>query len=348
MNIRLNYKMIWGLAGICILLLLPVIANEIKIHLAIEIIIYALFAISFNLLAGYGGMLPFGHAALFGVGAYATALLCNRATGIPLLWILVLGGISGSVAAAIVGIFCIRLKGAYFAILSFGFQMFFLAVASKWRDVTNGPDGMGVTRPDLSLPLIGEISLRSINSVYYFTLTIVVIAVIACFFLLKTHFGNSLQCMREKEIRASFLGYNIFLTKFVAFLISGVLAGLAGGLYVLFQKYVNTGVIDMNISMTVLLMVTIGGTGHFLGPVLGAACYVIFQDYISSLTDHWMLLLGIAFVIVVLYVEGGLVSLFYKDKRELLFRSLSRIRMKVWPKFGLGGNAPVFGGKANE
>jgi branched-chain amino acid transport system permease protein len=192
--------------------------------------------------------------------------------------------------------------------------MFFFAVASKWRDVTNGPDGMGVARPDLYLPGLGTLSLVSITHFYYFTLVLVATGVLACYLFLKTPLGNTLICTREQDVRASFLGYNVFLARLVVFCASGLLAGGAGGLFVLFQKYVNTGVVDMNMSMTVLLMTVIGGGGHFLGPVLGAAFYVVFQNWISSLTDHWWILLGVVFVVVVLYVEGGLISIVTSDR----------------------------------
>jgi branched-chain amino acid transport system permease protein len=311
----------WGVAVGIVLLFLPMLVRELRVHIAVEILIYALFAISFNLLAGYGGMLPFGHATLFGVGAYATALICNNVAGIPLLLALLIAAMSSVVVGAIVGFFCIRLKGAYFALLSFAFQMFLFAVASKWRDVTNGPDGMGVTRPDLYLPGLLTISMGSITNFYYFTLVLTAIGIFVCYLFLKTPMGNSLICMREQDVRASFLGYNVFLTKLAVFSGSGILAGLAGGLFVLFQKYVNTRVVDMNTSMTILLMATIGGSGHFLGPVLGAAFYVIFQDWISSLTDHWWILLGIVFIVVVLYFEGGLISLFTNEKIRLWVRS---------------------------
>jgi branched-chain amino acid transport system permease protein len=314
MSRRRLFQLGWVIVAAIALLFLPMLVGELSVHLAVEILVYALFAVSFNLLAGYGGMMPFGHAALFAVGAYATALICNNLPGVPLLLALVIAALLSVAAAAIVGFFCIRLKGAYFALLSFAFQMFFFAVASKWRDVTNGPDGMGVARPDLYLPGLGTLSLVSITHFYYFTLVLVATGVLACYLFLKTPLGNTLICTREQDVRASFLGYNVFLARLVVFCASGLLAGGAGGLFVLFQKYVNTGVVDMNMSMTVLLMTVIGGGGHFLGPVLGAAFYVVFQNWISSLTDHWWILLGVVFVVVVLYVEGGLISIVTSDR----------------------------------
>jgi len=303
----------WGALGLAVLFLLPRFLPEIRIHLMTEIFIFALFAVSFNLMFGYAGQLPFGLAALFGVGAYGTALVFNHFPGIPLLAALLIAALSGVAAAAFIGFFCVRLSGPYFSLSTLAFQMFLYAVALKWRSVTNGDDGMGVVRPDLHLPALGSISMRSIHNMYYLTLIVVTIGILACYLFLKTPLGNSVVSVREKEIRASFLGYNVFLIKLLAFSASGVLAGLAGGLFVLYEEFVATTSLDMNMAMTPVLMTVIGGSGHFLGPVLGAVFYLMLQDWISSLTSYWMLLMGGMFIVVVLYFQGGLISLLKLD-----------------------------------
>jgi branched-chain amino acid transport system permease protein len=270
---------------------------------------------------GYAGLLPFGIAALFGVGAYCTALILNHFPGIPLLLVLLSASLSGFLAAVIIGFFCVRLSGAYFALTTLAFQMFLFAVALKWRSLTRGDDGMGVVRPELYLPALGSISLRGTDSIYYFTLIIVTLAILACYIFLKTPLGNSVMCVRENETRASFLGYNVFLVKLTVFSVSGVLVGLSGGLFVLFQEFVATTCIDMNMGLTPVLMTIIGGSGHFFGPILGAAFYIVFQDWISSMTYYWMLIMGGVFILTVLYLQGGLISLFdLKKLRHLHFR----------------------------
>lgn len=299
----------WG-AALAILFLLPYFLPVIQIHIMTEVLIYALFAVGFNLMFGYAGLLPFGIAALFGVGAYSTALVINHFPGVPLLLVLLMAALSGLIAATIIGFFCVRLSGAYFALTTLAFQMFLFAVAWKWRSLTRGDDGIGVIRPELHLPALGSISLRSTHNIYYFTLIIVTIGILACYLFLKTPFGNSVLCVREREIRASFLGYNVFLIKLTVFSASGVLVGLAGGLFVLFQEFVATTCIDMNMGLTPVLMTIIGGSGHFFGPILGATFYVVFQDWISSLTNYWMVLMGGIFIVIVLYLDGGLISLF--------------------------------------
>jgi branched-chain amino acid transport system permease protein len=292
------------------LLAVPLFFRETRVNLAIEVLIYALFAISFNLLFGYGGMLPLGHSALFGVGAYCTALVCKHAPGFPLPLTLLAAAVSGLIAGAIIGFFCARLKGTYSALLSIAFQMFLFAVAIKWVSVTNGDDGMGVDRPDLYLPLLGKLSLMKVASLYYLTLTVVSVAVAACYLFLKTHLGNSIVCIRERDERASFLGYNVFLTRLTAYAAAGFLAAIAGGLFVVFQEIVAPSILGIDLSLSAVLMAMIGGYAVFLGPALGAAFYVVFQDTVARLTPHWFIWMGVLFIAVVLYFPDGLLSLF--------------------------------------
>lgn len=304
----------WGILAFILLLLIPKILPEIKIHLATEILIMGLYTLSFNLLYGYAGLLAFGFGALFGIGAYTAALVFSHLPSVPLLPALLIAGAASFVAGVIIGFLSVRLRGSYFALITFAFQMFLYAVALKWRAVTNGDDGIGITRPDLILPFVGKISMMNITHLYYLTLVIVALGILAAYLFLKTHLGNSVVCIRENENRSAFLGYNVFRIKVTIFAIAGFLAGVAGGLFVLFNEFVGINSIDMNISFAVVLMAIIGGTGHFLGPLLGAAFYIVFQDWVSSLTARWWLFVGALYVLVVLYLRGGLVSLFQSDK----------------------------------
>jgi branched-chain amino acid transport system permease protein len=296
------------------LLFLPMIVPEMKIHLATEILIFALFGVSFNLMLGYTGLLPFGYAALFGVGAYAAALMFNHLPGTPLVITLLVAALAGLLTAIFIGAFCVRLRGTYFALITLAFQMFLYTVAMKWRTVTNGDDGMGVIRPEIFLPGFGNLSLMNINNLYVVTLLIVVLGILAAYLFLKTPLGNAVMCMRENDERASFLGYNVFLTKLTVFSFAGFLAGAAGGLFVLFQEFVATTAIDIHMSFTIVLMVIIGGKDRFLGPVMGATVFLLFQDWISDVTVYWWLFMGLFFIVVVLYLEGGLISLFNLDR----------------------------------
>jgi branched-chain amino acid transport system permease protein len=302
---------------VILLLLLPRILPEMYVHLITEVLIYALFAVSFNLLFGYAGLLPFGHAAGFGVGAYTAALIFKNYPAMPLLATMVIAILVTLVVVSVIGLFCVRLKGSYFALISLSFQMFLLTVVMKWRTLTYGDDGLTVSRPDLALSFLGTISLRAINNLYFFTLVVVALGIAACYLFLKTPLGNAVICTRERDIRASFLGYNVFLTRYAAFIVAGVAAGLSGVLFVLYQEFLSTACLNVNMGMSAAFMTVIGGAGTFFGPVLGAAFYILFQDWISSLTVHWWMLMGIIFVSIVMYMKGGLISLFPKDKFRL-------------------------------
>jgi branched-chain amino acid transport system permease protein len=309
----------WKVLGAAFVVFLPLIVPEMKIHLATEVLVYCLFAVSFNLLLGYAGLLPFGFAAMFGVGAYGAALMFNNLGGTPLAVVMLVAAASGLISAVMIGAFCVRLGGTYFALLTLAFQMFFYAIALKWRSVTNGDDGIPVMRPEIYFPGLGNLSLMDIHNLYWVTLFFVVLGILAAYLFLKTPLGNAVVCMRENEERAAFLGYNIYLTKLTIFSFSGMLAGLAGALYALFQEFVATTVIDANMSFAVVLMTIVGGTGRFAGPIVGAVFFMLFQDWISDLTDHWWLYFGIVFIAVVMYLEGGLISLFSPAAVKALF-----------------------------
>lgn len=307
---RLSVRPIAWVLFAVFLVVLPYLFREIRVHIAIEVLIYALFAVSFNLLFGYTGLLPFGHAGFFGVGAYGAALIISHFPGMPLLATLLISTVAGFAAAIVIGAVCVRLSGAYFALISLSFQMFLFAIAYEWRSVTNGDDGMSIARPDLYLPFLGKISLQNFSNLYYLTVILVTLGILGCYLFLRTPLGNAIICVREKDVRASFLGYNVFRVKLTAFAAAGLMAGLAGGLYAIYQEVVATTCIDNNMSMIPVLMVVIGGSSYFLGPVLGAAFYVVFQDWFSSMTGYWMIVMGGIFIVIILYVQGGLVSLF--------------------------------------
>ncbi len=289
-------------------ILLPFVLPEFKLHQVTEILIFILFAISFNLLFGYGGMLPFGHAAYFGVGAYATALSFIHLPELPLLMVFLLAVVISCVAGIIIGSICVRFKSTYFALITFAFQMFLFSLALKLRSVTGGDDGMSFTRPDLHIgPL--SIPLIEASNNYYMIFVIVALAVGLCYLFLKTPLGNSIMCVRENELRASSLGYNVYLIRLTVNCFAAMLAGLAGSLFASYQEFVAASSIDMSIGMTVIFMVVLGGKGHYLGPALGAAIYMIFHEWITSITHYGNLFMGILFVLVILFLEDGAVSL---------------------------------------
>jgi branched-chain amino acid transport system permease protein len=292
----------------------------IHINMLIEVAFYALFAVSFNLLFGYGGLLSFGHAAYFGIGAYTVALLLKHAAGFPLLPALLLGGIAGGLGGLLAGVFCVRLKGAYFALLTMAFNQFFFAVALKWRSLTGGDDGLSLKRPDLVLPGLGTIPMNKIAHVYYLVVTIVILCILIQWHLTRTPFGNAVRAVKENDVRAGFVGYNVFLIRISLYTAAAFFAGMAGSLFAFFQGFVSTGCIDAASSMHVIFMAFIGGVGSFLGPVLGTGVYLYFTDWVSRITDRWEFVLGVLFILLVLYARTGLVGLFSGRRLQSLVK----------------------------
>jgi len=313
-------------AGLALIFSLPHIIPIIHINMLIEIAFFALFAVSCNMLFGYGGLLSMGHAAYFGIGAYTLALLLKNVIGFPLLLAVLLGGMAGGLGGLIVGYFCVRLKGGYFALLTLAFCQFFFAIALMWRSLTGGEDGIGVKKPVFYIPILGSINMRQTTDVYYFVTVIVIVCFFIIWYLTKTPFGNTIRAIKENDERADFIGYNVFLSRLILYTISGFFAGIAGALFAIFQGFVSTGTIDISRSIEVLFMIIIGGTGSFFGPILGSGVYVYFTDRISRITERWEFVLGVLFVLIVLYAHKGLVGLFPWEKIKSFVLSRSKTR----------------------
>jgi branched-chain amino acid transport system permease protein len=300
---------------IFLLFIAPHLLKVTQIRILNEIAYFSLFAISFNLLFGYGGLLSFGHAAYFGLGAYTTAILLKRVAGMPLS--ILFGGIAGAIGGAIVGFFCVRRKGGYFVLLTLAFNQLIWAVAWKWRSVTGGDDGLGGFVPKgLHLGII-TLDMTKTETMYYLTVTIVLILLFLAWYLTKTPFGNTIWAIKVNEERAAFLGYNVNSSKRLIFTVASFFAGIAGSLFAVFQDFVATNVVNLLLSTEVILMTILGGTGSFFGPILGAAIFVYFSDWLSSLTDRWEFFMGALFIIVVLYFHGGAIGLIPKRLKSI-------------------------------
>lgn len=295
---------------------MPYVLKQYHLNMLNEIIIFALFAVSYNLLLGYAGLLSFGHAMFFGLSAFVTAIGIIHIPGLS-LWSAILLGLAAAIIAGFVfGGLLLRHKGAYFALLTLAFNSLFYAVAIKWHSVTGGDDGLSMTRPDLSLGFT-VIPLAGLNNFYYLTLVIVGAAIVFCWYFTRTAMGKTVLLMRENEERMKFLGYNTNISRLILFTFTGAIAGLAGTFYALHFQFVSISAISVDMTTAVLLITFVGGTGKFWGPILGAFVYIILQNYLSDITDRWPLFMGIIFIIMVLYIPGG----------------LSQIIMSIWERF---------------
>jgi len=295
--------------GIVVLFLLgavmPLVLKRYHLNMLTEIIIFALYAVSYNLLLGYAGLLSFGHAMFFGLGAFVAAVATIHIQGLTLLSAVLIGFLVTIIAGFLIGALLLRHKGAYFALLTLAFNSLFYAVATKWHSVTGGDDGLSITRPELNLGFT-SFPVASVSSFYYLTLIVVGAVIVFCWYFTQTAMGKTVLLMRENEERMRFLGYNTNVSRLILFTFTGAIAGLAGAFYTLHFQFVSISAISIDMTTAVLLMVFIGGTGTFWGPILGAFVYIIFQNYLSDITDRWPLFMGIIFVFMVLYVPGGL------------------------------------------
>lgn len=272
--------------------------------LASEILIFALFAMAYDLVLGYAGMLSFGHAAFFGIGAYTTGIILIRVYPSVLVGLLA-GVIMSSLAALFLGYLSIRRRGIYFTMVTLAFAQMFYFIAFKWTSLTGGDDGLqGVPRPSM-----GPLDLTSETTLYYVILFFVLISVFVGFRVVNSPFGKTLQALRENKDRAMSIGYNIDRFRLIVFVISGFFSGLAGGLYALLLNFVPLSSLYWTNSGEVVVMTIVGGMGTLFGPVVGALAIILLRDIISNFTQSWSFIMGILFMASVLGFRGGIVGI---------------------------------------
>ena len=276
-----------------------------------RVLILALAATSLNFLLGFTGVLSFGHAAYFGLGAYGAGLTLKYLVPSTPLAVLV-GVVVGTGAAAIVGALIVRLRGVYFAMVTIAFGQVFFFIAYRWNVVTGGNDGLaGWSRQPINL---GFTSLDLSDAVvfYYFTLVCFAVAIAIIAVLLASPFGRTLLAIRENERRARFIGIRVDQHIWLSWMVSCVFMSLAGALYALLNNFADPHMLRWDQSGDFVIMVVLGGMRAFWGPLLGAAIFVVLQDYVSSQTENWMSFIGLFFVLVVLFFPRGLLGLFRK------------------------------------
>ncbi len=299
-NTKRREKLFYGLA-VLVLIFLPFFIPYKA--LGSQILIFMLFAMGYDICLGYAGMLSFGHAAFFGMGAYTTGLLILHYNANILLAIF--AGILLSVLLAFpIGYTAIRRKGIYFAMVTLAYAQMFYFVAFKWTTLTGGDDGLqGIPRPDFF-----GISLQSETSVYYFILGFLLIAVWFAFRVVRSPFGHALVSIRESEQRAISIGFNPTRFKLMAFVISAGLCGLAGSLYCILQNFVPLQTLHWSISGDIVMMTILGGMGTLVGPLFGGMFVVLMREVLSAYTHLWALIMGISFIVIVLVFRKGVIG----------------------------------------
>lgn len=311
---------IWLLAGF--VLLLPFVLPYQT--LAAEILIYALGAVSFNILLGFTGMLSFGQGALFGSGAYMTGLLLIHLGLHPLL-ALFCACVMGAITALIIGIFSIRQIGIYFVMLTLAFNQLAFFIVYQWKSLTGGDDGLlNVPRPDLSIFPGVHLPIQTNLQFFIFVWVIFILAMIGIKRIVSSPFGRILVAIKENPERAAAVGYDIQHYKLAAFVISGFFTGLAGGLYALFMRMVPITAVELFTSTDFIVMSLLGGLGSLYGPIVGAIIVKIFSEFLSEIWARWTLILGLAFIFFVLFMRGGvwglLTTILQKRKASALTR----------------------------
>ena len=288
-------------------LLVPALLGTFWIEVATEILLLGLFAASFNLIYGYMGQISFGHAAFFGLGAYATAILFREwsgATGeIGYLGFFLSVVVSIPVAALgalLVGYFCVRLTGIYFAILSLAFGELLFFVVFSWYSFTGGDDGIQ--------RLLPPPALRDATAYYYLCFIVVVIAMLLMWRITQSPFGYILRAMRDNQERTRFLGINTRAYMLTNFVIAGTFAGLAGALWGPFTRSVAPSLLGWQESGIAVFMTLIGGSGFFAGPLVGSIVYTFLHAWVTGFTQYWPLTIGTVILAIVLFAPGGLLG----------------------------------------
>jgi branched-chain amino acid transport system permease protein len=293
-----THYLVAGAAGLA-LLLLPLVADAYMVKVAIEVLCFALAAFSLNFLVGVGGIVSFGHAAYFGLGAYAAGLLVTK-LGVSMGPALLLAPLAAAVGAAAFGFFVVRLSGIYLAMLTLALAQIVYAVAFQWVELTGGDNGVVGVWPS---------AWASSRTVYYYLVLLVTAAAVL---LLRrgvyAPFGYALRGARDSALRADAIGIDVRMHRWIAFTIAGAAAGLAGGLFAFSKGSIDPTLIAIPMSVDFLVMILAGGMQTVIGPLVGAAFFHSVKDFFLPLTDYWRLMVGLAIIAIVLLFPRGIVG----------------------------------------
>jgi branched-chain amino acid transport system permease protein len=300
--------LLFRLSLVLLLLAVPFGLSNFYIELVAKVLVFAIFAMSLDFLVGYTGLVSFGHAAYFGVSAYAVVLL-SAGQAEANLWILMLQSIGFAILTAlVVGLFVLRTKGIYFIMVTLAFaQMLFFIFHDT--PVGGGSDGIYLdAKPSASFLGFNPLDLNEISHLYGLIFVFAMLVFAFLNRLLESPLGRILQGIRSNEHRMQSLGYSTYWYKLIAFVIAGALAGLAGFLYAVMFGFVTPELLSWHESGNVLLMVILGGMGNLMGAILGAFAFVAMQEFFADITEHWALLMGTVIVFAVMFLPGGLMG----------------------------------------
>jgi branched-chain amino acid transport system permease protein len=308
-----DMRQLYILAGMAVLLVLvpfwlPLVGGYTD--LASRVLIYALAAMGLNLLLGFTGGLSFGHAAYFGLGAYGTGLMLDYVTSSTLLAMLV-GVLTGGLAALLLGPLAVRRRGIYFSMITIAIGQMFYFIAVRWNSLTGGEDGLtGYARQ----PIFG-IPLGSVQF-YYLVLIFFALGAWILWTILNSPLGHTFVAIRENQKRLTFLGIRVERYIALSFAISGVICALAGSLNSLLDNFVSPDDLRYTLSGNFLIIAVLGGMRNFWGPLVGAIIFVLVQNYVSAVTQNWMTVLGLIFVLSVMFFPLGVLGFFRRRSKS--------------------------------
>ena len=271
--------------------------------LAVDILVWGLFATAFDIMLGYTGLLSFGQAAFFGGGAYAAGLLAQRA-GVPFPLNALAGGLAAGLLALPLMALAIRRRGIYFAMITLAFGQMVFYVINEWRSLTGGENGI----QDIPRQALGGLNISSSMVYYYAAFPLIVLGLLLCWRIIRSPFGRVLLAIRENDVRTQTLGYAVNRFKLLAVVLSCALSGLAGGIWVINHGFVALDAVHWTTSGQVVIMVLLGGMGTRLGPLVGAALFLLLRDFLSTWTDAWGVITGVIFIVVILVFRQGIVG----------------------------------------
>lgn len=308
MMMKLKPNRIFFLIIAIVLIVFPyVIDSRTWTILLTQIFIFAIFAMSYDILLGYTGIVSFGHAMFFGIGAYTTAIMLKSMdqTLFSFLLSIVVGMIIAGIVSFLIGLLTLRLQSHFFAMFTLAVSGLFLVLAEKWRTLTQGNDGFTFRAPEL---------FTDRTTFYLFALLSLITVFLLLRLFVKSPFGSVLLAVKDNEVRTSALGFKTIYYKVIASVIAGVAASMAGSLYVVSLRFVNTSVMAIDMTLNALLMTIIGGVGTLIGPIFGAAIIELAQHNLSNLAktytifERWIIFFGIIYILAVIFFPKGIVG----------------------------------------
>jgi branched-chain amino acid transport system permease protein len=312
----------WVILLIILFLAAPAFLSEFYLAVLCEALIMSLLALSFNLLFGFMGQLSFGQAAFYGLGGYTVAMLITKLQFN--FWLSIGAGVLvASIVGLIVGYFCVRLRGIYFAVLTLAFGQLLFFVIYKWHDFTGGDDGIqGVFPPEF---------LKSPTPYYYFILFVFLVSAFIIRRIIRSPFGQTIQAMRENSERTEFLGINIARYQLITFVIAAAFAGLAGAVWVPFYRSVAPFYLMWIKSGEPVMAAILGGAGTFFGPILGMFIMTFFHAWVLGFTHFWPVVMGALILIIIFFLPGGILGFAQeklKERREKTQQEIPNSKLK--------------------